>query len=353
MTYKIKNPNTGEEYLPPKGRCWRTGPNEYKKLLDDNRIVFGKNGTSKPQLKRFYFEAKDKGQTTKSIWDDVGTSTDGTKEIQRLFEVKLFSTPKPTSLIKRVLELSTNGHSELILDFFAGSSTTADAVMQLNAEDGGHRKFIMVQLPEKTYTTNSNGTEVPTTGGKTAYDAGYRSIDEISRERIRRAANKIREDNELTLPEDFDGSFKHYRVVKPIQQTLDEIEDFNPDETALFTNMVDGFSSQSLEVAGNASGEATIMTTWLAKDGYQFDVDTKQVDFAGYQGTVVDNNQLYLIKEGWGTKNTQELLNQLGTHKLDVQAVVIFGYSFNIAELRELENGLKQLENKVELQKRY
>lgn len=353
LTYKIKNPNTGEEYLPPKGRCWRTGPNEYKKLLDDNRIVFGKNGTSKPQLKRFYFEAKDKGQTTKSIWDDVGTSTDGTKEIQRLFEVKLFSTPKPTSLIKRVLELSTNGHSELILDFFAGSSTTADAVMQLNAEDGGHRKFIMVQLPEKTYTTNSNGTEVPTTGGKTAYDAGYRSIDEISRERIRRAANKIREDNELTLPEDFDGSFKHYRVVKPIQQTLDEIEDFNPDETALFTNMVDGFSSQSLEVAGNASGEATIMTTWLAKDGYQFDVDTKQVDFDGYQGTVVDNNQLYLIKEGWGTKNTQELLNQLGTHKLDVQAVVIFGYSFNIAELRELENGLKQLENKVELQKRY
>ena len=144
LTYKIKNPNTGEEYLPPKGRCWRTGPNEYKKLLDDNRIVFGKNGTSKPQLKRFYFEAKDKGQTTKSIWDDVGTSTDGTKEIQRLFEVKLFSTPKPTSLIKRVLELSTNGHSELILDFFAGSSTTADAVMQLNAEDGGHRKFIMV-----------------------------------------------------------------------------------------------------------------------------------------------------------------------------------------------------------------
>ncbi len=211
----------------------------------------------------------------------------------------------------------------------------------------------MAQLPEKTYKTNSNGTEVPTTGGMVAYKAGYRSIDEISRERIRRAASKIKEEAGSELPENFDGSFKHYRVVKPTQQTLDEIEDFNPDETALFTNMVDGFSSQSLEVAGNASGEATIMTTWLAKDGYQFDVAIKQVDFAGYQGSVVDNNQLYLIKEGWGTKNTQELLNQLGTHKLDVQAVVIFGYSFNIAELRELENGLKQLENKVELQKRY
>lgn len=273
--------------------------------------------------------------------------------------VKFENGKKPVRLIYQLIKMVSE-KDDIVLDFFAGSATTADAVMQLNAEDGGHRKFIMVQKPEKTYETNDDGTpkmkngkEVPTKGGKAAYDAGYRSIDEISRERIRRAANKIREDNKLTLPEDFDGSFKHYRVVKPAQQTLDEIEDFNPDETALFTNMVDGFSSQSLEVDGNASGEATIMTTWLAKDGYQFDADIKQVDFAGYQGSVVDNNQLYLIKEGWGTKNTQELLNQLGTHKLDVQAVVIFGYSFNIAELRELENGLKQLENKVELQKRY
>ena len=105
--------------------------------------------------------------------------------------------------------------SSIVMDFFAGSSTTADAVMQLNAEDGGHRKFIMVQLPEKTYRTNKDGKEVPTKGGKTAYDAGFKSIDQISRERIRRAAKKIREDNELTLPEDFDGSFKHYRVVFP------------------------------------------------------------------------------------------------------------------------------------------
>jgi adenine-specific DNA-methyltransferase len=100
--------------------------------------------------------------------------------------------------------------------------------MQLNAEDGGHRKFIMVQTSRKTYHTNKDGKEVPTKGGKAAYEAGFQSIDEISRERIRRAAKKIREDNELTLPEDFDGSFKHYRVVKPVKQTLEEIDDFDP-----------------------------------------------------------------------------------------------------------------------------
>lgn len=353
LTYKIKNPNTGEEYLPPEGRCWRTGPNEYQQLLNDNRIIFGKNGTSKPQLKRFYFEVKDKGQTTKSIWDDVGTSTDGTKEIQSLFGIKLFSTPKPTSLLIKILELSTNGNSEIVLDFFAGSSTTADAVMQLNAEDDGHRKFIMVQLPEQTYHTNKDGKEVPTKGGKTAYDAGFRSIDQISRERIRRAAKKIREDNELALPKDFDGSFKHYRVVKPVKQTLEEIDDFDPNNTNLFTNMVDGFSSRALNIDGDASGEKTILTTWLAKDGYSFDADVQDVKFDNYTAHKVEDNRLYLINEGWGADQTKELLNRLGTHQVEVQSVVLFGYSFNVAELRELENGLKQLDSKVTLIKRY
>lgn len=241
----------------------------------------------------------------------------------------------------------------VVMDFFAGSSTTADAVMQLNAEDGGHRKFIMVQLPEKTYHTNKDGKEVPTKGGKAAYDAGFKSIDEISRERIRRASKKIREDNELTLPEDFDGSFKHYRVVKPVKQTLEEIEDFDPNNTNLFTDMVDGFSSKSLGIDGDATGEETILTTWLTKDGYPFDADVEEVKFDSYTAHKVEDNRLYLINEGWGANQTKELLNQLGTHQLEVQSVVIFGYSFNVAELRELENGLKQLDSRVTLIKRY
>lgn len=357
--FEVKNPYTGVVDLPPKGRYWAFSKETMSKWIENGKLVFRKDvkpGQRGFFVKKYASELKSRHKQVDSLFgiNNEYMNQAATKHLRdEIFDgINMFSSPKPVYFIEKLVRYTTKKNS-IILDFFAGSATTADAIMQLNAEDGGNRKFIMVQLPEKTYTTNSDGAEVPTKGGKTAYDAGYRSIDEISRERIRRAASKIKEEAGSELLENFDGSFKHYRVVKPTQQTLDEIEDFNPDETALFTNMVDGFSSQSLEVAGNASGEATIMTTWLAKDGYSFDVDVKQVNFAGYQGSVVDNNQLYLIKEGWGTKNTQELLNQLGTHKLDVQAVVIFGYSFNIAELRELENGLKQLENKVELQKRY
>ena len=117
--------------------------------------------------------------------------------------------------------------------------------------------------------------------------------------------------------------------------------------------MVDGFSSQSLEVAGDATGEDTILTTWLAKDGYSFDTDVEEVKFGNYSAHKVEDNRLYLINEGWGADQTKELLNRLGTHQLEIQSVVIFGYSFNVAELRELENGLKQLDSKVTLIKRY
>ena len=285
----------------------------------------------------------------------MGTNESASNYITQLgFSSNVFTNPKPVTLIKYLVQMVTYDEKDkVILDFFAGSSTTADAVMQLNAEDGGHRKFIMVQLPEKTYHINKDGREVPTKGGKAAYDAGFKSIDEISRERIRRAAKKIREDNELTLPEDFDGSFKHYRVVKPVKQTLEEIEDFDTNNTNLFTNMVDGFSSNSLGITGNATGEATILTTWLAKDGYSFDADVEEVKFGNYSAHKVEDNRLYLINEGWGADQTKELLNQLGTRQLEIQSVVIFGYSFNVAELRELENGLKQLDSKVTLIKRY
>ncbi len=211
----------------------------------------------------------------------------------------------------------------------------------------------MVQLPEKTYHVNKNGTEIPTDGGKEAYKLGYKSVDEISRQRIKMASEQIREDNELTLPKDFDGSFKHYRVVKPVKQTLEEIDDFDPNNTNLFTDMVDGFSSKSLGIDGDASGQQTILTTWLAKDGYSFDANVEEIKFGNYTAHQVENNRLYLINEGWRADQTRELLNQLGTHQLQVQSVVLFGYSFNVAELRELENGLKQLDSKVTLIKRY
>ncbi|MBR6913925.1 MAG: hypothetical protein IKN34_09020, partial [Treponema sp.] len=130
---------------------WRTGEKEYKEFLADNRIVFGKTGNSKPQLKRFLSEAQLKGLTPKSIWDDCGTATNGTQEIQEIFGTKVFDTPKPVDFLTKILQLSTfNSPFSTVLDFFAGSGTTGHAVLKLNAEDGGKRKFILC-------TNNENG----------------------------------------------------------------------------------------------------------------------------------------------------------------------------------------------------
>lgn len=141
--YEIKNPITGVVYKPNKGCSWKNDYKKFQELLADNRIVFGKNGVSGPQRKRFIWEAEDRGRVVKSIWDDVDTTTNGTQELKYIFnQESIFSNPKPLKLIERILQLTTK-NSSTILDFFAGSGTTGHAVLKLNAEDGGHRKFIL------------------------------------------------------------------------------------------------------------------------------------------------------------------------------------------------------------------
>ena len=268
----LYNPITKKnDPVPPNG--YRYSPEKLKELVKEDRIHFHTDG-SLPAVKRYLNE--NLKQRPKAIMSDDQRPDD---KLLKSFKTP-FSNPKQLAFITRILSIFPSDAT--FLDFFAGSATTAHAVMSLNAQDNGKRKFIMVQLPEKTYHTNKDGNEVPTDGGKEAYKLGYKSIDEISRRRINMAAKKIREDNELTLPKDFDGSFKHYRVVKPVKQTLEEIDDFDPNNTNLFTNMVDGFSSKSLGIDGDATGEETILTTWLAKDGYSFDADVEEVKFGNY-----------------------------------------------------------------------
>lgn len=143
LTYPITNPNTGEEYLPPKGRCWRTKHEEYVKALADNRIVFGKTGKSKPQMKRFLSEAESKGSSVKTWWDDAGTATEGTRELQKMdFD---FDTPKPERLLEKVLQIATNP-DDLVLDSFAGSGTTAAVAHKMN------RRYIGIDIGDHVKT---------------------------------------------------------------------------------------------------------------------------------------------------------------------------------------------------------
>lgn len=182
LTYAVTNPVTGEQHLPPRGRHWRISPDKFSSALADGRIIFGKDGKGRPQMKSFYEEKKEFGSVDNSWFtsERIGTTTNGTKEVMELFGGQpYFDKPKPTSLLRKIVDLANVQEDDIILDFFSGSATTAHAVMQLNAEDGGHRKFIMVQLPE------------PCDEKSEAYKAGYKNICEIGKERIRRAGEKI------------------------------------------------------------------------------------------------------------------------------------------------------------------
>jgi adenine-specific DNA-methyltransferase len=205
LTYVIKNPNTGEEYLPPNGRHWRTEQKSYEKLLKDNRIIFGKTGTSRPQLKVFYEEKKMFGSIDNTWWtgEKCGTSTQGTKEQIQIFNgFAPFDTPKPVKLLKKILSLvSLPDNNDIVLDFFSGSATTAHAVMELNDEDGGNRKFIMVQIPEETDKY------------------GYKNICEIGKARICRAGIKIKEEN----PEKTANLDTGFRVLKLDSTNMKEV----------------------------------------------------------------------------------------------------------------------------------
>lgn len=147
LTYPIINPNTGDQHLPPKGRHWRISQDKFASALEDNRIIFGKNGKGRPQLKVFYNEVKFKGSVADTWFDShiFGTSTEGKKELLRLLpeNQNIFSTPKPVRLYLELMKLSLQSKDAIVLDFFAGSGTTGHAVMQLNKEDGGNRKYIL------------------------------------------------------------------------------------------------------------------------------------------------------------------------------------------------------------------
>ena len=213
--YEIINPNTQKVYKPNEGCSWKNDYNKFKELIVDNRIVFGKTGEGAPQRKRFIWEAKERGKVAKTIWDDVGTTTNGTQMLKKIFSKRLFDNPKPIDLIKRFLELGSSDDNDIILDFFSGSATTAHAVMDLNAEDGGNRKFIMVQLPEETDEKSA------------ANKAGYKNICEIGKERIRRAGEKIKEEN--SNKEDIDNLDIGFRVLKIDSTNMKDVY-YSPNE---------------------------------------------------------------------------------------------------------------------------
>ena len=205
--YPITTPS-GRTVYPPSGYSWRLSEATFNEYVADNRIWFGNDGNNVPSIKRFLKELKKSGITPMTFWryEEVGHSQDATQKLAQLFDgKKCFDYPKPVDLIKRCVALYSDANS-IILDFFSGSATTAHAVMQLNAEDGGTRNFVLVQLNESTEQNS------------VAAKSGYSNICEIGKERIRRAGNKIKAEHPEAT--NLDTGFRVFKLAESNMQDV-------------------------------------------------------------------------------------------------------------------------------------
>lgn len=327
--FTIINPKNGKEYPVNKQAVWRITKNGFPEYLRQNRIVFPGDydflNITNPVLR--YWKEDDEvkagenfGKIAVSTFlsKEVGMSQDGTNDIDSLFSQKVFSYPKPTKLLKFIFSTITS-NEDTILDFFSGSGSSAHAVMKLNIEDGGNRKYIMVQLPE------------PIAKDKDAYIAGYRTIDEIGQERIRRAAKKLKEENP-----DYQGDlgFKHYTLREVSQNTLDKMVTFNPQWISGDKSILDSF------------GKNTVLETWLVKDGYGLGANVEELKLGGYQA-YHRNSHLYLIEgENFDEKAIIALVDKyVQDCAFNPQNIVLFGYSFTYSQTEMIKKNLATLKD--------
>ena len=286
LVYEIETPS-GRKCLPPSGRYWCCNKETFKKWIDDNRIWFGRDGDGTPRKKTFLSEVQPGLRPNTILFqEEVGNNQEAKQETKALFDgLGVFDGPKPVRLLKALLTIANLDSNSIILDFFSGSATTAHAVMQLNAEDGGNRKFIMVQLPEATDEKSE------------AYKAGYKNICEIGKERIRRAGKKILEEQQAKQADLFSGEQKPldigFRVLKLDSSNMQDVyyspEQFNenllfednikPDRTEedlLFQAMIELGIELSAKIEKQ---ELAGKTVWSVSNGYLmacFDTDVNE-----------------------------------------------------------------------------
>lgn len=327
--YKVTNPLTGEDHGPPPGRSWAINSQSMAALLADKRVAFGKGGSSRPQRKLFYEERIAKGdtKTPSSLLLDAGTTADGTSEVESLLGPDIFSHPKPVSLVKKLIEYSTlRAQDSIVLDFFSGSATTADAVMQLNAADGadGKRKFIMIQIAEDV----SPGSE--------ASKAGYTKIDQIGRARISKAADKIKADTDANI----DYGFRLFRLEEPSEKTLDELQSFDPinNDALIAGDFVSKFN------LNGTPGDTVALSTWLLQDGFGLTADVQTIQLADYELDVCEDSG-YVIRPGLTSEDLVALVTKLEKGELDLNRLVVFGYSVTFSVMHELKQNLKSLKS--------
>lgn len=362
--YPITTPS-GRIVNPASGACWRLSSEKFKELVKDDRIWFGEKGDNVPRLKRFLSEVQD-GITPITIWkhNEVGHNQEGRQELIKLFDGRgIFDGPKPNRLLKRIITITNVQKDDFILDFFAGSGTTGEAVMQLNAQDGGNRKYVLVQLPEGIDKKDKAAYEFVTKELK-----AEPTIFEITKERLLRAAKKINQELneknkdlvfkiktlESELPaeetkETIEALKEEIRVNKQVQsqnnfkvfETTPIWEDYHFEAKELDEQLALFDETQLTEEDLQA-----LLITWKTYDGITLTEEIQEVDLAGYKSYYA-KDKLYLMDKGFTTDGLKALLERIDSDKsFNPTSIIVFGYHFESKNLRELAENLKSYSNK-------
>lgn len=375
LHYDIKCPD--DSVLLGKDNRWRCDENRFKWRVSENRIVFNKNreGNWEVLYKQYLYETKEEvvkdingnilsyGKIPESLLLKIATTGDGTKDIKSIFFDSYFTYPKPVKLLKYFFQIATK-NDDIVLDFFAGSGTTGDAVMQLNAEDGGNRKYILVQLPEP----------VDPKKNKAAYDfvkeqlGAEPTIFEITKERLIRAARKINaqideKTNNLALNiKNLEGEIPTEETIVEIQHLKEQIiqnetlkaqnafqiyettpiwEDYNLDAEEL-NHQISLFDESKL----TADDIQVLLTTWKTYDGIPLTQALVAIDLGGYHAQY-GHGKLYLLNKGFTTDHLKTLLEKIDSDKnFNPTSIITFGYHFDSKNLRELSENVKSYANK-------
>ena len=328
LCYDIISPNGNVIKAPANG--WRWSEETVKEKIASGEIKFKEDNSG---IIRKIYLCDQEGRTPENLWEGerFGTTRQATAVIKNLFDgIQVFDTPKPKELIERALEIASENDS-LIVDFFSGSATTAHAVMELNAIDNGNRKYIMVQLPE------------PCKPDSEAAKAGYKTIDEVGMERIRRAAKQIAEANPLFKG---DLGFKHYTLEDFEGDTIDRLYDFDMNANMNDNDILSKFGVQ------------TVLTTWLCRDGYGLNPKVTEVKLKDYTAYLCGKH-LYLLDADFYQEEMAELIDKMAdtTQNFNPDVIVVFGYGMGYSTRLMLDKNLRALAdargNKITLDVRY
>lgn len=315
LHYNLTNPNTGITYPCP-DTGWRYEPARMSELIANGEVIFPKESTGRPRRKKYMCDLESEYTGLSSVLDTV-YSTQGTRELRELYDGKeLFDFPKPVEYIKQILSqgISLSDKDDVyVLDFFGGSSSSAHAAMELISK-GEKLNYILIQI------------QAPFDVQTEAYKTGFKTIDELGIDRIKRAANKIREKHPL-----FNGDlgFKHFTLQEPTTQSIEKMEQFDPNSIFGDQTLVDEF------------GVPTILTTWLVRDGYGLTPEVTVLDIAGYEVYYVDKH-LYIINPHLSNEVVATLLDRYQSDAdFNPQNIIIYGYALSWVELQGLKDSLR------------